>query len=219
MKPLVEKYIGGLSSSNRKEHAYDHGVRPPNGEVVKHFTREMKEPKGYSYIQYSSYLPYNVTNKFRIGAIQYIIRRRCVDQVREEAGGTYGVRVRAHINDFPMGKAHFVANYNCDPERVHDLNKIIYSIIEDFKTNGPTDEEIQVTKEYYLKKKQENLKNNSYIMYLINNYLKEGYNPADEIYYEDQIELITKESLQEMANNLFTTNLIEIVMVPPEEQK
>ncbi len=218
-KPLVERYIGSLPSNGREEHAFDHGVRPPMGDIVKHFTCDMKDPKGFSWITYTSYLPDNLHNKYQGMALKYILGRRFTEEVREKVGGTYGVGSHIWTHGFPKGLTKFLATYNCDPERVQELNEVVYSVIKDIKANGPTDEEINITQKYLLKKKKESMKNNQSIVSAVQRYLKKGYYSFAKENYEDQVEEISKESVHNFAKKLFVENRIEIVMTPKAKAK
>ncbi len=219
MKPLVEKYIGGISSGNRVEEAKDNGIRPPEGIVKKRFSRDMKEPKGYSYLQYWGYTDYTRTNDILMSALRYIVNIRCVEKVREDEGGTYGVNVSAYISKQPEGLYKFYTKFNCDPVRVDTLTQVIYGIIDEMTKSGPTDEEIQAAKEYFLKMKSENLKSNGVIQGAVKKYLKEGYYPYQKEYYEDQVEKISNESILTLAQQVFGDNILEIIMTPtPTEE-
>jgi zinc protease len=215
MKPLIEQYIGSLPSFNVSEQAMDDGVRPPKGKVTRRFSREMKDPQGYSRIQYWGDMQYNLTNEFNMDALSYILRMRCVDQVREEEGGTYGVAVYGRITKDPKEIYSFLTHFNCDPEKVDTLNTIIYKLIDEFKAKGPTEEELTATKEYFLKMKNENLKDNKELQTAAKTYLEDGYYIYDNEHYEDIINKISKNSIQKMAQDVFGNNVMEVVMTPP----
>lgn len=215
MKPFIEKYIASLPSNNPVEKRVDNGVRPPAGKVVRRFTHEMKDPQGYSRIQYWGDMEHTRANDFNLDALSYILGMRFTDQVREEEGGTYGVSVRGNIQHKPKEIYKLFTHFSCDPERVDSLNQLIYTIINQFKEDGPTDEEINAAQKYFLKMKSEKLKDNKSLQQAAKTYLEYGYYIYDKAHYEDVVNSISKQSLLEIAQNVFGDNVMEIVMTSP----
>lgn len=214
MKPLVEKYIGGIPDIDREETWKDWGVRAPEGICKKRFSRSMKLPRTTTHIRYHGEIDNSPANKFCVNALSYILRIRYVEKVREDEGGSYGVSVWGSINNKPEDLYQFRIQYDCNPDDVDKLNAIIYKEIEDMKANGPTEEEVNKAKEYFLKNKSERLKDNRFILSLVQNYYENGYYSYSKENYEDNIEKLNNESLKAMAGQLFGDDMVEIVMMP-----
>ena len=214
MKPMVEKYIGGIPDINRDETWKDWGIRAPEGKLTKTFKRPMKLPRATTHIRYHGEVDMSPINNFCMSALSYILRMRYTEKVREEEGGTYGVGVGGSISSKPKDIYNFRIQYDSDPEKVEKLNEIIYAELEDMKLNGPTEEELNKAKEYFLKNKSERMKDNRHIMSLIRNYYENGFYSYSKENYEDNIESMSNSMLKDMANNVFGENVVEIIMLP-----
>ena len=102
MKPLIEKYIGSIPSINRKENWKDQKIQPKEGRTTREITAEMKDPKAVVYVHYFGKYPCEPENNEYLNAIQYILRMRFVETIREKEGGTYGVSVSSSLNSRPV---------------------------------------------------------------------------------------------------------------------
>ena len=95
IKPLILTYLGGLDKGKKEKSKWvDKGIRKPKGLVENKFEKELKVDKSSNYIMYSGDMDYNLRNKITLGIIRDILNIRYLESLREEEGGTYGVRVR-----------------------------------------------------------------------------------------------------------------------------
>ena len=92
LKPLVERYLGGLPSTNRKETWKDVGARPPSGVIEKTVEKGI-EPKSQTAIVYSGPFQYDPVHRITMSSMAAILQRRLLDSIREELGGTYSITV------------------------------------------------------------------------------------------------------------------------------
>ncbi|MDP4292671.1 MAG: insulinase family protein, partial [Bacteroidota bacterium] len=60
VKGLIETYLGGLPSTNRKENFKDLGVYPPKGIVKNDFKKKLEVPKSSVFVAYTGEIPYTL---------------------------------------------------------------------------------------------------------------------------------------------------------------
>ena len=76
VKPLVEKYIGSISSTHRNEKWIDRKVRVPKGKVEKVIELPLETPKTTVLISLSKEMPYNLKESFEVSVLASILNLR-----------------------------------------------------------------------------------------------------------------------------------------------
>jgi len=214
MKPLIEKYIGSIPSINRKENWKDLKIQPKKGKTTRAITAEMKEPKAIVFVHYFGEYPCVPENVEYLNAIQYILRMRFTETIREKEGGTYGVNVSGSLTSRPVNNYKLTMNFTCSPDRADFLKGLLYDEIKNLKENGVTETELNKTKENFLKESSEKLKNNSYIMDRVKNYINNGvYTPLPQ-YSTDIYNHLDANKIKKLANEVFKEDIVELVMKP-----
>jgi zinc protease len=214
MKPLVEKYIGSIPDMDRKEHWKDLKIKPKKGKTAREINVEMKEPKAIVFVYYFGEYPCTPENVEYLNAIQYILRMRFTETLREKEGGTYGVNVNGSITSRPTNNYRLSMNFTCSPDKADLLKGMLYDEIKNLKENGVTETELSKTKENFLKEASEKLKSNGYIMDRVKNYINNGvYTPLPE-YSVDIFNHLDGKKIQKLANEVFKDDIVELVMKP-----
>ncbi len=214
MKPLIEKYIGSIPVINRKENWKDQKIQPKEGRTTREITVEMKDPKAVVYVHYFGKYPCVPENIEYLNAIEYILRMRFVETIREKEGGTYGVSVNGSLNSRPVNNYKISMNFTCAPEKADFLKGLLYQEIKNLKENGVTETELNKTKENFLKEASERLKSNSYIMDRVKNYIINGvYTPLPQ-YSTDIYNHLDANKIKKLANEMFKNDIVELVMKP-----
>jgi len=137
IKPLVERYLGSLPSINRKETARDVGIRPPTAVVDKLVTKGAT-PKSQVGVVFSGPFANNPKNRLVIKTMANTLAGNLQRVLREDLGGTYGVSVVPDFTKRPVEEYRVSITFACDPARTQDLVKALFTVVEDFKTDGPS---------------------------------------------------------------------------------
>jgi zinc protease len=214
MKPLIEKYIGSIPDDSREEFWVDHKIWPKKEHFVKKIYVEMKDPKAMNYVHFFGEMPCTPENVEYLNAIRYILNMRYVESIREKESGTYGVGVSASLTSRPVNTFRVSMNFTCDPARADYLRGLLLEEVTNLKNKGVTEEEVNRTRENFLKDDAERMKDNSYLMDRIQNFINNGvYTPLPENSTEIYKSLDGKK-IQELANKVFKENYFEFVMMP-----
>src|SRR6476646_3143261 len=128
MKPLVERYLGGLPSIHRKETWKDVGVRSATGVIEKTVEKGI-EPKSSNAIIFSGPFEHDQIHRVAIRAMAEVLQTRLLETIREELGGTYSISARPSIQRNPNPEYSITIQFGCAPERTDDLIKRVFEEI------------------------------------------------------------------------------------------
>jgi zinc protease len=215
--PLVEAYIGSLRSGARVEPYIDRGVRAPNGVVRNHFRKEMQTPKVTVFANYSGAVKYKTTDFLNLSAIKNILDIRYVESIREKEGGTYGVSVGTGCEKNPEKRADITLSFNTDSAKAIRMLELLHAEIDSLINKGPSMEDVQKTRELFLKSFADQQIQNGYWMgVIIGAYIDHFDRHVD---YEKMVKKISPKSIQQFAVKTFSSSrMLEVVMMPAEKQ-
>jgi zinc protease len=101
------------------------------------------------------------------------------------------------------------------PERVEELMAVVFKEIENFKTAGPSDEDVGKVRESQRRSKETNLKENRYWVEQLQLSDQYGTDPRRLISY-DLIESLTADKIRVAAQLYFPTDNYVLVSLYPE---
>jgi len=162
MRPLVERYLGGLPTTSRVETWRDLGVRPPRG-VIEETVYKGLEPQAQTRIMFTGAFDYgDLSQRTAIISMAAVLRTRLREVLREELGGTYSVGVGTTLSWRPEGNYRLTISFGSDPDRVDELLDAVYAEIERLQSSPPTEAEVNDTRQAQLRTFETNLESNSY---------------------------------------------------------
>ena len=211
---LVCTWLGGMTTSNKKENVRDNGERAPEGINKNYFTRRMETKTASNRIQYTSYdIPYTLANELNMEMIGRILSTRYLESIREREGGSYGVGCGGGMNILPVAKAYLIMQFDTDPEKQEKLMGIIHEEVQTIIANGPLAKDLQKEKESMLKDFQEDLEKNGYWDKALYMYYMYGIDYIAD--YKAAVEAITAETVQATLKKLVASgDMFEVVMLP-----
>jgi zinc protease len=217
VKPLVQKYIGAIPDLDRTETWMDREIYEPDGKVEKIIPVAMETPKANVNIMVKKEMKYDPYHRAVMSVIEGILDLRYVETIREEEGGTYGVRVRTGMERWPLEKGTLQIRFDCDPERADDLKGIIYEELSKLAEKGPSQEDLSKTVENLLKVREQNKEHNSYVLGTLYNFYIHGINFDDPANYEDILNGLKTEDVRQVMSSLYDDpNLVDVVFIPKE---
>jgi len=213
VKPLFEKYLASLSSVKRTQAYKDNGIRPPKGEVKKDFKHESKTPRTSVYINYSGSSTYSADDRILGAALRHVLELRYIESIREDEGGAYNIRVQYSLNKFPVPCFNMIVFFETDPVKADKLIGIVYKEIKKMVENGPSEVDLQKSKEYFLKQRQEDMKENNWWISRMDDYY--FYKLDFLTGYDDTVNALNVQSVHDYARKVLTQgNIVQVVMRP-----
>jgi zinc protease len=214
IKPLVERYLGSLPSTKRKETWKDTGVRYATGVIEKRVNKGL-EPQSRAAMVFTGPFQFNQTERVAIRALGDVLNARLRETLREDLGGTYGVSVGAGYAQIPVGEYSMNISFNCAPERTEELMKAALQQIELLKSEGPTEKQVSDAREKLLRDFETNMKQNNYLVQQLS--LKYQYTDdvATLFGLADYYKKLTPAAIQEAARTyLDTRNVVKVLLFP-----
>jgi zinc protease len=163
LKPLVEQYLGALPATHRKETWKDVGIKRPTGVIEKRVDKGL-EPKSRAQLVFSGPFQYDQVQRVAIRAMAQALEVRLRESLREDLGGTYSVSASANYSKIPREEFSVTIGFGCSPDRTDELIKSVFTELESFKANGPTDKQVADVKETFLRDQETNMKQNGYLL-------------------------------------------------------
>lgn len=127
---MIKKYIGSIPGTHQEESFKDHQMRPQTGLHKVHITRAMNTPQTSVRISISGDLPDTHENEILLEVVEKLLAKRYLQRIREEEGGTYGVRVQHSLTSVPKDAFSLAISFNCNPEKAATLIAIVYEEFE-----------------------------------------------------------------------------------------
>jgi zinc protease len=217
MKPLVEKYLGGLPSLHRQETWKDVGIRYPKGVITKRVEKGI-EPKSQAAIVFTGPFQYDPPHRAVIRALAMLLQNRLIDTLREALSGTYSVTVSPSYDKIPVSQYSLAIEFGCDPARTDELTRRVLTEIELLKTQGPTDQQVNDVKQALQRDYETNSQQNAYLV----SQLSVKYEYAEDLgsffHIADLYKAIDNKAIQDAAKLYFdTTNYVQVTLFPEKK--
>ncbi len=215
--PLAEIYLGSLEGKSEKKPAFrDLGIRIPQGKTEELFLGIDEKSQVLMYFSQES--PY-AKNKVRaIGFLGEVLNNRLIDKIREELSGVYAISARGSFSHDPVGTYALGIDFPCSPDQVETLSLAIWAELEQLKSEGPREEEIQKVKEKRRISWAESQKRNTYWQAQIINIRKQGLSWESVKDLEQFLQEINASTLQDLANELLKEEHLLLIKKFPEKK-
>ncbi|MDC1106258.1 insulinase family protein [Prolixibacteraceae bacterium] len=217
-KGMVCKYIASLSSTNRKEFYVDRKVSFPKENVEKEIALKLETPKTTEYMKFNQYMSDDSKSKMSMDIVESVLRLRFTEKVREEAGGTYGVRVGSRIWSYPKPKATVTISFDCKPDRADELMTIVKAQIDQMVEDGISEDDYNKTVKNIQKNLEQSKNHNSYFTNLLSAYAIKGLDKTDKKNNPEMVlSNLSKKDVEKFARKFFKkAKVVHIEFVPEQ---
>lgn len=215
VKPLIERYLASLPGQAVKGDFVPVPMDFVKGKSENIFRREMQNPKASVFIASTGNIERNQENMLLMSMFDQILDIVYTEKVREEEGGTYGVYTQGGISRYPKGQSSLQIIYDTDPAKMESLNAIIHRELKSVADNGPRAADFSKVKEYMLKQYNENLKENSYWLNVLDT--KYFYGEDTHSHYLNTLNAITADDVKDFAEKFLSQGNEAVVVMMPKE--
>lgn len=229
MRPLVERYLGGLPSTNRVETWRDLGERPPRG-VIEEIVRKGLEPQSQTRLFFTGSIDYgDRSQRLGIAVMTSVLETRLREVLREELGGTYSVSVGSSFSWRPAGQYRLSISFGSDPERADELLAAVYEEVDRLKNSPPDEAEVNDVLEAQRRAWETNQESNSWWLSVLDGryrYLldqSDGRYPSGDVLLETlptygaALDALTPLRIQELARRYFDQdNRVRVTLLPEQ---
>lgn len=214
--PALERYIGTLPSSGRKERARDIGFRYTPGKTSAHFSMPISNGRAIAYTFLHSPCDFNLYNYLHANISGTILKDRITSELKEKRGWLKGgIMMHCAINGGINGDdpADLILPVNAKVEPGHETETldIIHGVIERYAAEGPTPEELAPILKGFRDGLDSDTDDPSYRISVIKNYVENGFDSHGE--FPAALGGVTAESLREFAKRyLSDADRIDLIM-------
>jgi zinc protease len=218
IKPLLEKYLGGLPSSGGSETYKNLGIHPPAGAITKDVYKGIGDKASVQLVFNGGY-DYNDANNLQLDALNEVLNIKLIERLREKEGGTYAPGVRVSHTKLPDGRYSITVYFGCAPANVDKLIAATMDEISKIKQNGPEAGDIQKYAAETTRQIEVDLKENSFWEGHLTSSSQNHENPDDALKWIPNLSQATVQSVKDAANKyLDEKNLIKLILLPEKKQ-
>jgi zinc protease len=213
-RPLVEKYLGTLPTTGRKETWRDIGMRYPQGRIEKTVNAGI-EPQSQVHYALTGAFEWNDRNRHLLTSTAAVLRIMLREVLREELGGTYGVSVYASPAHVPVDNYRLDIAFGCAPDRVPELTSAMLATVDSLKRFGPSAQNLAKIKEAQRRERETQLKDNDFWADQLESAVRNGDDPMSILAAEKLTDELTADAIRDAANRyLDMNNLVKVVLYP-----
>ncbi len=219
LKGMAARYIGSLRSGQEEEWI-ERNVRYTERSAEKRITAGMAS-KSSVRLLYSGLYQWSLSENSLLSSLQQLLEIRLREEVREEAGGTYGVSVSASPSRYPTQEYVLRIAFSCDPGRVEELIHIIEKEIQRIAEEGVAKENVEKVRSIRRTDLEESRETNEFWRGFLESKVRHDLDPETLLDKEERIEAVGSEKLQRAVERyLLNGTRIEAVLMPEDgEQK
>lgn len=218
IRPLLEKYLGGLPSSGGTETYRDLGIRPPAGALTKDVYKGIGDKSSVELV-FSGDYDYNDNNNLQLDALNEILNIKLIERLREKEGETYAPGVRASHTKLPDGRYSVTVYFGCAPANVDKLIAATMEEINKIKQNGPEAVDVEKFKAETARAIEVDLKENSFWEEHLRSSAQNQENPDAALTWIPDLDKATIQTVKDAANKyLDEKNLIKLILLPEKKQ-
>ncbi|MGA0368527.1 MAG: M16 family metallopeptidase, partial [Kiritimatiellia bacterium] len=216
-EPLLEKWVASLPAEETevKPHFLDEGF--PQYILRRDMRKGLEPISQVQMVWTQDDFHWDYASRHSVQSMVAALRIRLREVVREEEGGTYHVSVWSPLQHYPEPLAQVRIAFTCDPERTEDLIESIQNLLEEFSQEALEEEYAQKVRESQLRRREQDLKENSYWNYVIPFYDWHGEDPSIILEFEQYVNGVTPESILNTAADFFATPHQAVFVLHPAE--
>ena len=217
LKPLVEKYLGGLPVGKQRLVWKDDGVRVQTGRKEHQVKVPMETPRSMVSLTYTGEQEYTQENLMVMGMLSACLQSRYNQIIREEKGGSYGVTVNGTLARQPVGTYNLNISFQTNPEMAEELVKVAKEELARIADEGPDNGEMNKHLEYWRKMQSQNIATTQTRLVMLQTYYTWG--EDWDVDYDKLLKGITSGKVKELAWQIVSDANLKQVVVSPRERE
>ena len=216
--PMIEKYIGSLPATNRKETWKD--VSPKFATGIKDIeVKKGTDPQSMVGILMSGDIDYNDKNFLGVRVLNEVLEIKLIEVIREEMSGVYSPQAQITMSKYPKADYDLMVMFGCGPKNANKLTKAVFKIMKNIQKNGPTQVDLDKAKETIIRERETNMKKNNYWLSKIQQSYFLGEDINQMMSFETRLKALTLDDIKTLAAKIFTFNdhYVRVVLVPEKK--
>jgi zinc protease len=218
IKPLVERYIGGLPATHAHRSWRDTGVRPATGPGAVDIDVGAAG-KTRMELSFMGNMTFDAKSNMLLNALAEIAQRRLLDRLRTELHAPYGVQVNPSAAPWPYQHFELDVAFDAAPEQADSLARAAVAVLDTLRANGPTAREVADVKALEQRRIQLGQRDNGYWIEMLSNNQWNGWDYGTGLTNVDRLlDVLTPEKLQTAAKHFLDTGRVLRVALRPHKE-
>ncbi|MDR1667407.1 MAG: insulinase family protein [Bacteroidales bacterium] len=214
--PLLEKYLGGLPSKQRKETWRDVTPQFPQG-IVRYNDPRNSEPQSRVNIFMKGDFKWKYKERLQFSLLRDILNIKLRESMREDQGGVYGVQLSASAGPYPKPTYSVTVQWGCAPENADKLENAVFAEMNKIKTEGPQPVDLNKVKEIMIRERETSMKENAWWQNTLLNAYRYNEPPVSLEEFKKAVQAITAKDIKNIARKyLSDTNYVAGRLMPAE---
>ncbi|MQY76610.1 MAG: hypothetical protein GH155_03185 [Spirochaeta sp.] len=214
VRTLVERYLGSLPSTGRKESWKDLGIDPPQG-VVERIVRRGVEDKSRVQIIFNGNFDWSRENIFLLDGLAEILDIRLRESLREEQGGVYSIGVSESDSNYPDQEYFFYIGFGSSPGQVENLSNLVFDEISLLQSDGPAQDSVDKVIEILKRERETNMRENDFWLNVLRSYNMNNLDPELILAFDQLIDTLTPEKIRQAAKKyLNLERYVRVILLP-----
>lgn len=211
--PMIEKYIGGLPTSDKREKYVDRMPEFAKGQINDVFKMGLADK---AKVGIATCLPfeYSERNIMAVQILNGIVDIKLTEVIREKMSGTYGTYFSLSADKDPRPLTNMYIQMGCEPERVEELTNAIWTEIDKIIQNGPEQVDLDKVKEQLTRDYEVSMKRNTTWTsgIAIENLYGDPFYSLEE--YKKLVNSFTVDDIQQIARYMKHDEFVRCVLLP-----
>jgi zinc protease len=161
IRPLVERYLGGLPSQGHHETARDVGIHAPAG-VVRKIVRRGMAPQARTQVIFSGPISMDRRSVALLRTLADGLELRLRERLREDLSGTYGVGVFSNAVAEPRPEFRLAVDFAAAPDRLDELATVLFAELDSVRANGISVGDLGKVREQQRRERELQLRENGF---------------------------------------------------------
>lgn len=218
IKPYLEQYIATLPALNRNETAKDLGIKEP-AKGVELVVKKGKEAKAQVALLYAGDFDYSEQEKLNFQALESALSIKLLERLREDESAVYGVGARGSNSKNPSPRYNVQISFGTSIDKYPTLIKSALDEVNKIKKEGPTQGDLDKFLIEQRRQLELQLKENNFWLSQISGSYQLQEDPTAILRRLDELNKITVESIQEVANKYLVEDKLFKFILLPEDTK
>lgn len=220
IKPLVEKYIGGMKGPSKSESVPEdtHFSLKNGGEI---YVYSGQSEKSQVDVVFFGELPWNINDRATATVMTEVLKIKLRESLREDKSGVYGISVSSEADIIPENYFKFEIFFQCSTTLVDTLVEEVFTQLEYLKKEGPDKETLDKVKRVLNSEYSQEIKKNKYWRdHLIDIYGNEKDIDMELSEYMPAVLAVSARDVQGLARKkLKKSNVLVTKMYPEQSEK
>lgn len=215
LQALAQQYLGNLPSTNRTESWQDVVPDPPSG-VVSKTVRAGQGQRSQTVLAFHDSFAYNRINRHRIRSLAEVLNIKLREELREDRSAVYSVQAQSSSSGRPDSLYRLFVYYGSSPDSADALVDAVFKQVESLKAQPVEKDYVRRVQEQQRRQRETALETNSFWLNVLQFYYShEDEHVRDVLAYDELIDSLSPENIQEAARQyLKTDQYIKVILYP-----